>query len=108
MSTLWIREYAGVREARSVAGTAEGGSSPVPIPNEPGTDQSPVTFTGTAGQSAAFAEGTTFVRIIGNAAFHYLVASNPTATTSHLKVPADTHVDIGVRAGLKISAVAAA
>lgn len=108
MSSLWIREYTGVREARSVAGTAEGGSGPVPIPNEPGTDQSVVTFTGTHGQSAAFAEGTTFIAIIGNAAFHYLVSANPTATTSHLKVPADTLVHIGVRAGLKISAVAAA
>lgn len=95
MATLWVREY-----TRSAA-------RGVPIPQEPGTDQTPVTFTTTT-QSAAFAAGTIFVSIIGSAAFHYVVGANPTATTSARKVPADTPVEFAVTAGQKVAVVAAA
>lgn len=109
MATLWIREYAYIREGRSLAGgDVAGGSGPLQVRAEPGTDQSPLSFTGTAGQSAAFGADTIYVTVIGSAAFHYLVGANPTATTNHFKVPADTPWDIGVKAGQKISAIAAA
>lgn len=96
MATLWIREYSGL--ARS--GSAQ-------TVQEPGTDQTPVTFT-TSQQSAAFAAGTTVIGIISDAAFHYVVGSNPTATTNALRVPADTLVFVGVAATQKIAAIVAA
>lgn len=98
MATLWIREY-------SLVGVVAG--RPVPIVNEPGTDQTPVTFSASA-QSAAFASTTTVISIIGSAAFHFVVGSNPTATTNALKVPADTLVHVAVTSGHKIAAIAAA
>lgn len=92
MATLWIREYSG--------------SSDLPVPVEPGTDQT-VTFTTTT-QSAAFAARTGLISIIADAAFHYVVGDSPTATTSNLKVPADMLMTIKVTAGQKIAAVTAA
>jgi len=109
VATLWIREYSTVPQveadtaATSTARTGDG----QPMAQEPGTDQTPVTFT-TSAQSAAFAAATQYIAIIGSAAFHYVVAANPTATTNALKVPADTLVYIGVVAGQKIAAIAAA
>jgi len=99
MATLWVREYVDV----GVAGAGRA----APIPQEPGTDQTPVTFTTTA-QSAAFGVGTKYIAIIASAAFHYVVGNNPAATTGALKVPADTLVHIGVKPGQKIAAIAAA
>jgi hypothetical protein len=104
MATLWVREYAQTGDAGSPRSAGQGKAQ---IAHEPGTDQTPVTFT-TSAQSAAFAAGTTYIGIIGSAAFHYVVAANPTATTNALKVPADTLVYIGVTAGHKIAAIAAA
>lgn len=99
MATLWIREYNEAGYARSLR---------LPVPREPGVaDQTPVTFSGSV-QSAAFNDATTYIGIIASAAFHYVVADNPTATTSHLKVPADTLHHIGVKPGQKLAAIAAA
>lgn len=91
MATLWIREYTR--------------SSALPIPVEPGIDQT-VTFTTTT-QSAAFGAQSAMATIIGSAAFHYVVGSSPTATTSNLKWPADTPLTIGITSGDKIAVVAA-
>jgi hypothetical protein len=99
VATLWIREYRN-------SGVAGAGRA-IQVPAEPGADQTPVTFT-TSAQSAAFASTTTFIAIIGSAAFHYVVAANPTATTDALKVPANTLVHVGVLPGQKIAAIAAA
>lgn len=104
MATLWIREYALVGAAGSNLGF---GGAAMPIGQEPGTDQTPVTFT-TSAQSAAFGASTRLVTIIGSAAFHYVVGANPTATTNHLKIPADTPWSIGVVAGQKLAVIAAA
>ena len=92
MAILWIREYTR--------------SSALPIPVEPGVDQT-VTFTTTT-QSAAFGAQSALATVIANAAFHYVVGPNPTATTSNLKWPADTPLTIGVTSGDKIAAVTAA
>ena len=101
MSTLWVREYS---QTATGGSPVSAGAGKMPVAQEPGTDQSPVTFT-TSAQSAAFATGTTFIGIIGSGAFHYVVGSNPTATTNALKVPANTLVFIGVTAGQKIAAI---
>lgn len=99
MATLWVREFGDVGGSNNMTN--------VPIPAEPGTDQTPVTFS-TSAQSAAFAAGTKYIAIIGSAAFHYVVGSNPTATVNALKVPADTLVYVGVTAGQKVAAILAA
>lgn len=109
MATLWIREYSAVPavvdsltpSSPSLLATAQ------PMAQEPGTDQTALTFS-TSAASAAFATGTRYIGIIGSAAFHYVVGAAPSATTNALKVPADTLVFIGVTAGQKIAAIAAA
>lgn len=103
MATLWIREYANVPGVLQTDGVGEG---VVQVAQEPGTDQTPVTFTTTTA-SAAFGSGTSFIAIIASAAFHYVVATAPTATTNALKVPADTLIYLGVKPGQKIAAVTA-
>lgn len=103
MATLWVRQYA---SAGSLPISGTGVSSPMPVPMEPGTDLTPVTFT-TSTQSAAFASGTTYVGFSSDAAFHYVVGENPTATTGAARVPANTTVHVGVRAGHKIAAITA-
>ena len=94
MATLWIRTY--------------GKRASIPVLSEPGTDLTPVTFTGTSAQSVAIPTGVAYVRIISDAAFHYLVAADPTATASAMKVPANTFVEFEIASGLKIAAITAA
>lgn len=94
MATLWIREYV------NAAGSHE-------IAQEPGVDQTPVTYT-TSVQSAAFGTAVRFIAIISDAAFHYVTGANPTATTGALKVPANTLLFIGVVPAHKIAAILAA
>lgn len=96
MATLWVREYSALARKGSIQ-----------APMEPGTDQTPVTFS-TSAQSAAFAASTCIIAIVGSAAFHFVVGANPTATTGALKVPADTLIFVGVTSGQKIAAIAAA
>lgn len=108
MATLWIREYSTTGNASQyLPGTIARPNVTAPIAQEPGTDQTPLTFTTTAA-SAAFGADTTFIRVYSSAAFHYVVGAAPTATTSALKCPADTHIEIGVTAGHKIAAILAA
>ncbi len=103
MATLWVREYS---QAASAGSPLSAGAGKVQIAQEPGTDQSAVTFS-TSAQSAAFAASTTYIAITANADFHYVVAANPTATTAALKVAAGTLLYIGVTPGHKIAAIAA-
>lgn len=99
MATLWIREYVDIG--------VTGAGRPAPISMEPGTDQTPVTFS-TSAASAAFAASTKYIRVYGSAAFHYVVGADPTATTNAMKWPADLPLEIGVKAGQKIAVIAAA
>lgn len=105
MATLWIREYAAAGHTPRYNST--GPDDTLPIALEPGTDQTPVSFTTTT-QSTAFATTTGMIAVIGSSAFHYVVGTNPTATVNALKVPADTLIYIGVVPGQKIAAVLAA
>lgn len=109
MATLWIREYYLVQQSRTNNPSGDEtliGSVMIPVAHEPGTDQTKVTFS-TSTQSAAFAADTSYIAIISDAAFHYVVGLDPAATTNALKVPADTLLFIGVKAGHKIAAIAA-
>jgi hypothetical protein len=86
-------------------------AKPVPksysAPKAPGTIQN-VAYTGTAGQSAAFAASTRLIRIVCSTACHVLVGADPTATSSN-----GMYLGIGfpeflsVSGGEKISAVQA-
>jgi len=99
-STLKIREYT------SLGSSSTGGNS-AQVAQEPGkVDQTPVTFTGTPGSSAAFANDTNFIMITADAQFCYAVGRSPTATTNMISIPAATPFYIGVSGGDKISAIA--
>lgn len=97
MSTMYIREY-------NDTGTFGGN----PLPQEPGVDQTPVTFTGTAGQSAAFKNTTRMVRVHVDGIASILFGTNPTAVANtNLRMTAGQTSDFLVLPGsaLKVSAV---
>lgn len=72
---LYIREYKTI----STIGTQTAQISP-----EPGTDQTPVDFSGGAASSSAFASTTRVVRVICDASCSILFGASPqTATTSN-------------------------
>jgi hypothetical protein len=70
-------------------------------------EQTPVTFTTTT-QSAAFASTTRYIAFKADAAFHWTIGSNPTATTSKMKQSAEEYYHIEVQPGDKIAFVTAA
>lgn len=110
MATLWIREYESLHGAPVlIDGALRPGATIAPIASETEVvDQTPVTFSDSSQQSAAFATSTRFIAIIASVPFHYKVATSPVATTSHLKIPADTLIYVGVRPGDRVAAIAAA
>ena len=68
--------------------------------------QAPLSFTATAGQSAAFNVGTKVVRIEADTACAILYGSNPTATASNaLRLAAGAAEYFGVTPGMKVSAI---
>lgn len=97
MATLYITEYAA---GGALASSPTGGN--LTVPREPGTDQTPVTFT-TAAASAAFGATTRFVRLQADAACHVQFGSSPTATANHQPLNADTEYFRAVAAGDKVS-----
>jgi hypothetical protein len=62
-----------------------------------------VAYTGTAGQSAAFASGIHAIRICSSTAAYYKIGGNPTATSSDTYLPADEIEYLIVNPGQKIS-----
>jgi hypothetical protein len=109
MSTLWIREYSSlaVIGAESAAGRRSDDLAPAQIPVEPGVDQTAVTFSASA-QSDPFGTETRYIAISADAAFHYVVGANPTATTNARRVTEGETLFIGVMPGQKIAAIEAA
>lgn len=101
MAKLWITEF------NYLGSNATGARPPVAL-HPPVAVQTPVTFSGTSAQSAAMATDTTYVRLEADAACHYAVGSNPTATTNNTRLPADVVEHIGIPAGYKIAVIAAA
>lgn len=96
MATLYIREF---ESMPLISGAPQ-------IWAEPGgTNPTPVTVSGTSAQSAAFNAKTKFIAITCDGIFSYLVGSDPTATTSHLRIPADTILSFAVTPGHKIAAI---
>lgn len=95
MAKLYIREFESM--------PTMGGADPQIWP-EPGTDQTPLTYS-TAAASAAFGTNTKYVAITSDGIFSYVVGANPTATTNHFRVPANTLLSFAVTPGHKISAI---
>lgn len=98
MSLMYIREYPD-------SGYYINGGV---IPAEPGTDQTPVSFTATAGQSAAFKNNTRVVRITVDGIASILFGTNPTAVANtNLRMGAGQTSDflVPLGSGLKVSAV---
>lgn len=97
MAKLYIQEY---KELRGV----DGGLAQ--IGQEPGTAQSPLSFTTTAA-SALFGPGTKMVRIVSDTKCHLSFGSNPAATVNDMLVAADAVEYFGVIEGQKVAAIAA-
>jgi hypothetical protein len=86
MATLWIKEHT---KKPQLSGGPD-------IWAEPAAVEQAVAISGTSAQSSAFAAQTRFITITSDSAFCYLVASNPTATTSSFRVAADQILTIAV------------
>lgn len=74
------------------------------IAQMPPVAEQTVTFTTTT-QSNAFNSATRFIRVTSPAICSIAIGSNPTATTSTMRMPADTVEYFGVTAGDKIAFV---
>lgn len=99
MPKLWITEYA----------TAGADSTGLPMPiasHPPAAVQTPVDISGTSAQSAAFSAKTRFVRLRSDATCHFLVGSNPTATTNSTPLDANSAEYFEVPAGQKLAVIA--
>lgn len=96
MATLWIKEH---ERMPQMAGAPQ-------IWAEPPLAEQAVSFTGTAGQSAAFNPATKFITITSDSIMSYLVSANPTALTTSFRVDLTAStLTIAVTAGHKISAI---
>lgn len=102
--TLWIREFSNVGAASPAIGLIP--RIALPIAQEPGVDQEPITLTGSSTQSAAFGSTTKYIMVISNATFNYAIGLDPTATASSMYVPAGVPYSVGVRPGYKIAVIA--
>ena len=63
---------------------------------------------GTSSQTAAFADGIEYVRVIADADCHILFGSSPTATSSSIFIPADQPEIFKVNPGEKVAAIGSA
>jgi hypothetical protein len=71
----------------------------------PPTAEQSVDFTGGATQSAAFNAATNFVQLCSDTTCSVAFGTNPAATTTNMRLPADTPIVVGVQKGLKLSVV---
>lgn len=101
MAKIWITELSELPRMAMADGPVNGQCAQLP----PVAEQV-VIFTTTT-QSAAFNASTRFVRVVADAACHVAVGGNPTATTSTMKLAADSAGYFGVLPGYKIAAVTA-
>lgn len=78
MATLYVSEYADVGRYGGL----------IPVGAEPSVADQTVTFTATPGQSAAFKNNTTMVRIHTDGICSILFGANPTAATTNKRLTA--------------------
>ncbi len=97
MAKLYVTEFVGADEKTNVL---------VPVPKTAGlTQQTPVTISGTSAQSAAFAAGTSLIRVHTDAICSIAFGDNPTATTNNLRMSADQTEYFAVVPGSKIAVI---
>lgn len=99
MAKLWITEY------KDVGADASGLQVSV-ARHPPAAVQTPITFSGTSAQSAAFSASTRFIRLRADATCHFTVAANPMATTNDTPLDANSAEYFEVPAGSKIAVIA--
>lgn len=95
MSNLYVTEFAGPAQN---FGTVQVAQTPV-------VAEQVISFTGTAGTSAAFNARTRMVRIHVDGIASLQFGASPTATTSMMRLTAGQTEYFGVTAGQKVSAV---
>jgi len=100
MAKLWVKEY-------KVLG--DDNRTHAQIPQEPGTDQTPVDFTSGEDKSAAFDEATKIVMLESDADCHIVFGEDPTATTDSepLKAGVTKYKGVDKNSGLKVSVISA-
>jgi hypothetical protein len=100
MPSLYITEY-------STEGVDALGKT-MPAAVEPSITTQKVTIGATSAQSAVLNAQTTLVRLHTDAACHVLFASDPTATTSSMRIAADGTEYMAVRSGgsVKVAVIA--
>lgn len=98
MSTLYIREFSSMAKVK-------GSNADLAAPQEPAVADQTVTVSGSHAESNAFNDDTRFIAITCDGIFSYQIAVSPVATTSMLRVPAGNIIYLGVKPGMKISAI---
>lgn len=96
MATLYISEYTNIGLTNGVN---------IPVPQEPPIAEQTVAITGTSAQSAAFNSATKYIQVHTDAICSVLCGSNPVATTSKKRLPADVTKEFGVNPGDKIAVI---
>lgn len=99
MAKLHITEFQYMENANDIGGVPQ-------IARLPGTTQV-VTYTTSSVQSTAFDQLTRFVRVISDTPCAIAYGTNPTATTSSMKLSANVAEYFGVSAGNKIAVIGA-
>lgn len=100
MAKLFIKEYKVLGDDdRTVA----------QIPQEPGTDQTPLDFTSGEQKSDVFDDETKIVMLEADADCHILFGENPTATTDNepLKAGVTKYKGVDKNSDLKVSVISA-
>jgi hypothetical protein len=98
MALLYVTEFGAMY-------SDAGGSVPIAKTNVR-TDQTPVVIGAGSLQSAAFLAGTRFVRLNCDAICSIAFGSNPTASTSTMRMAANQTEYFGVNAGDKVAVIA--
>lgn len=96
MSTAYITEF---------KDTPVYDNMPIPKWGAGVVEQTPVTVSGSSAQSAAFAVTTRYIWVTCDGICSFTIGSNPTATTSKMRLAADKDLFIGVQPGDKIALI---
>ncbi len=97
MATLYIRWFARLAKGGDGGVIAAGDESGQ-------TSDETVTLSATSAQSGEAPDWARFAELHVDTAAHYAVSSNPTATTSNMRMPAGLTIFKGVKSGLKVAA----
>lgn len=98
MAKLYVTEFVGADEKTNVL---------VPVAKMAGiVEQTPVTISGTSAQSAVFGSAAGLVRVHSDASCSIAFGTNPTATTSNMRLSAGQAEYFAVHPGYKVAVIA--